>query len=224
MSLKNSILAPVQQTEFLGLEILRNETICSSKKGRGDCLEVAKCNGRQFDIKGFHEAEPAIQRCSYKNVLCSKFTEEHPRRSMKLHCNFIDITLDKGVLLWICCMFSEHFFLWTPLDGWFWQRFRSLQQIKLQALRKTWPTNTWLLWSSRQKSSCHGGLSTWKFAKENLSPQDLTIFLDGSKKGWGASCQVITTGFRWSSVEKAWHINALELEGSQLFHLQNSKI
>ena len=96
MSLKNSILAPVQQTEFLGLEILRNETICSSKKGRGDCLEVVKCNGRQFDFKGFDEAEPAIQRCSYKNVLCSKFMGEHPRRSMKLHCNFIDITLRQG--------------------------------------------------------------------------------------------------------------------------------
>ena len=98
MSLKNSILAPVQQTEFLGLEILRNETICSSKKGRGDCLEVVKCNGRQFDFKGFDEAEPAIQRCSYKNVLCSKFTGEHQRRSMKLHFNFIDIPRRQGVI------------------------------------------------------------------------------------------------------------------------------
>ena len=25
-----------------------------------------------------------------------------------------------GVLLWTCCIFSEHIFLRTPLDGWFW--------------------------------------------------------------------------------------------------------
>ena len=206
---------------------MRKETICSSKKGRGDCLEVVKCNGRQFNFKGFDKAEPAIQRCSYKNVLCSKFTGEHPRRSIKLHCNFIDITLRQGC---------------SPVN-------------LLHVFRTLFPMNTSgrliltkILFPAADTTAGPEKNMAYEYvitvvqqAKEYLSwwivnmkickgksllivPQDLTIFLDASKKGWGASCQVITTGIRWSSVKKAWHINALELEGSQLFHLQNSKI
>ena len=57
-----------------------------------------------------------------------------------------------------------------------------------------------------------------------VSP-DLTIFLDASDKGWGVSCQGITTGGRWSSLEKSWHINVLELEAVRLsiFLGKNSK-
>ena len=51
----------------------------------------------------------------------------------------------------------------------------------------------------------------------------LIIFSDASKKGWGASCQGITTGVRWSSVEKAWHINVLELEAVRLAILSFTK-
>ena len=57
-----------------------------------------------------------------------------------------------------------------------------------------------------------------------IVPQDLTIFLDASKKGWDASWQVITTGIRWSSVEKAWHINALELEAVRLAIISFTKL
>ena len=46
--------------------------------------------------------------------ICSKFTEEHPCRSA------ISITLlGMGVLLYICCIFSEQLFLRTPLGGCF---------------------------------------------------------------------------------------------------------
>ena len=52
---------------------------------------------------------------------------------------------------------------------------------------------------------------------------DLNIFSDTSKKGWGATCQRITTEGRWSSVEKAWHINVLELEAVRLLQIQKTK-
>ena len=34
---------------------------------------------------------------------------------------YAEIRFDMGVLLWICCIFSEHLFLRTPLDSYFWQ-------------------------------------------------------------------------------------------------------
>ena len=54
--------------------------------------------------------------------ICSKFTGEHPCRGVipiKLQSNFsiIEITLRHGFLLQICCVFSEHLFLRTPLDS-----------------------------------------------------------------------------------------------------------
>ena len=54
-----------------------------------------------------------------KRVLktCSKFTGEHPCRSAKSH---LKSHFGMGVLLWICCIFLEHLFLGTPLDGCFW--------------------------------------------------------------------------------------------------------
>ena len=58
-----------------------------------------------------------------------------------------------------------------------------------------------------------------------IVPPDLIIFSDASDKGWGVSCQGITTGGRWSSLEKSWHINVLELEAVRLsiFLGKNSK-
>ena len=54
--------------------------------------------------------------------ICSKFTGDHPCQSVfsvKFLCKFIEITLDMGFLLYICCLFSEHLFLRTPLDDCF---------------------------------------------------------------------------------------------------------
>ena len=56
-----------------------------------------------------------------KSVLkiLSKFTGEHPCRrviSIKLLCNFIEITLYHGCSSVICCIFSEHLFLRTHLE------------------------------------------------------------------------------------------------------------
>ena len=53
---------------------------------------------------------------------CSKFTGEHPCRSVisiKLQSNFIEIALRHGCFLFICCTIAEHLFLGTPLVGCF---------------------------------------------------------------------------------------------------------
>ena len=61
--------------------------------------------------------------------ICSKFTGEHPCRSVisatLLKSQFCSATLLKsyfgmGILLKIYCIFSEHHFLRTPLDGCVW--------------------------------------------------------------------------------------------------------
>ena len=64
--------------------------------------------------------------------LYSKFTEEHPCRSaisIKLQSKFIEITCGMGVLLEICCTFSEHLFLWKPLDDCFCDKILRVIQI-----------------------------------------------------------------------------------------------
>ena len=62
--------------------------------------------------------------------MCSKFTGECPRRSevsIKLLCIALIALLksyfDMGVLLYICCIFSEHIFLRTPLEGCLWDKY-----------------------------------------------------------------------------------------------------
>ena len=75
-----------------------------------------------------HRIEFQSSRSSHPDVflgkgvlkICSKYTGEHPcwsAISIKLLCNFIEITLWLSVLLQICCIFSEHLFLRIPLDG-----------------------------------------------------------------------------------------------------------
>ena len=55
----------------------------------------------------------------------NKFTGELPWRgviSIKLLCNVIEIALSHGCSPVICCMFSEHLFIKTPLEGFFWNK------------------------------------------------------------------------------------------------------
>ena len=54
--------------------------------------------------------------------ICSKFTGEHPCRSVisiKLVRNFTEITVPY-VLLCICCIFAEHSFWRTPIEDCLW--------------------------------------------------------------------------------------------------------
>ena len=55
----------------------------------------------------------------------NKFTGELPWRgviSIKLLYNVIEIALWHGCSPVICCMFSEHLFIKTPLEGFFWNK------------------------------------------------------------------------------------------------------
>ena len=49
-----------------------------------------------------------------------------------------------------------------------------------------------------------------------VSPPDIILQTDASKKGWGASCQGNSTGGKWSLMESGEHINILELMAVEL--------
>ena len=76
-----------------------------SNKTLGQSL-VKSSNPELFLVKGFLK-------------ICSKFTGEHPCRSMISISNFIEITLRHGCSPVNLLHFSEHLFLRTPLDGGF---------------------------------------------------------------------------------------------------------
>ena len=67
------------------------------------------------------------QKQSSRGVLrkrCSKNMQQIYRRTAMQKCDLgmkVQSNFSMGVLLWICCIFSEHLFLRTPLDGYFWQ-------------------------------------------------------------------------------------------------------
>ena len=59
--------------------------------------------------------------------ICSKFTREHPCQSA-ISIKFASLLkshFDMGALLYNCCIFSEHLYIWPPLDGCFWRIFIS---------------------------------------------------------------------------------------------------
>ena len=160
---------PTNRISWLGDRFCRNETIFFSKKGGGDCSDVSKCNGRQFDFKGFDQVTGEIDPHN-----SSDFTSET----------------------------SDSFPATDANAG---------------------PENKHEL-----KICDHSGPAGEREAamvdnQHVIVPPDLTIFSDASKKDWGATCQEITTGGRWSSVEKSWHINVLELEAVRLAILSFTK-
>ena len=59
-------------------------------------------------------------------------------------------------------------------------------------------------------------LIAWNGRAIVRQPVQLTIETDASTKGWGAYCQGISTGGRWSPEEKELHINCLELLAGSL--------
>ena len=96
---------------------------------------------------------------------------------------------------------------------------RFLQQKQIQALRKNMTDESVITLDQLAKEQLSWWVTKMQIYNRKsllISSPDLTMFSDASKKGWGATCQGITTGGAWSSVEKAWHINVLELEAVRL--------
>ena len=54
-------------------------------------------------------------------------------------------------------------------------------------------------------------LECWNGRAIMQTPVQLTIETDAPTKGWGAHCQGVSTGGRWSPLEKEQHINCFEL-------------
>ena len=66
----------------------------------------------------FRSSQPEVFLGKVVQKICSKFTGEHPCRSC--FATLLKLHFSMGVLLEICCIFSEHLFLRTPLRGCFW--------------------------------------------------------------------------------------------------------
>ena len=69
---------------------------------------------------------------------------------------------------------------------------------------------------STRDSMVEGPSNCWNGRAILRQPIQLTIETDASTKGWGAHCQGISTGGRWSSGEMELHINCLELLAGSL--------
>ncbi len=96
--------------------------------------------------------------------------------------------------------------------------YRNLQFAKNQALRQSqsYETIVHLSYQAVQEIQWwRDHLIAWNGRAILRQPIQLTIETDASTKGWGAHCQGISTGGRWSPEEKELHINCLEfLAGS----------
>ena len=78
-----------------------------------------------YKIEGSRSSSPEVFLGKGVLKICSKFTGEHPCRSViliNLLCNLFKSHFSMGGLLKICCILSEHIFLWTPLERCFWTR------------------------------------------------------------------------------------------------------
>ena len=95
-----------------------------------------------------------------------------------------------------------------------------LQQIQIQALRKNMTNESAITLDQQAKEELSWGITNMKIYNGKSL---LIIPPDESKKGWGASCQRINTGSCWSSVEKARHINVLDLKAVRLAVLSFTK-
>ena len=77
---------------------------------------------RYSECSEYRSIRPEVFLVKGSLKICSKVTGEYSCRSVisiNLFCNFIEITPHMGVLLQICFIFSEYFFLRAPLDDCF---------------------------------------------------------------------------------------------------------
>ena len=88
--------------------------------------EIFGKNNKRFPAIVWYNRSSPPEVFLWEGVLkiCSTFAGEHPCRnviSIKLKSHF-----GMDVLLQICCIFSEHLFLRTPLEGCFWYNHRTI--------------------------------------------------------------------------------------------------
>ena len=92
--------------------------------------------------------------------------------------------------------------------------YRGLQYLKHQALRvsRNYDQQIRISPEAKQDQSwwIHN-INTWNGRCLQTPSPELEIETDASQSGWGAYCQGSLTGGRWSTEEKALHINELEL-------------
>ena len=97
--------------------------------------------------------------------------------------------------------------------------YRYLQQAKNSVLKKQNSYEALIFLNSDALEEVRwwrNNLVAWNGRAPLHQSTDLTIETDASLKGWGAHCQGISTGGRWSRQESPYHINCLELLAGSL--------
>ena len=93
-------------------------------------------------------------------------------------------------------------------------QYRYLQQVQLTALRAKRPYQFMVTLDQRSREELLWWARNLDLTKGKLliqPPAQMCMQTDASRKGWGASCQGVSTGGKWSEKERTYHINILEL-------------
>ena len=93
--------------------------------------------------------------------------------------------------------------------------YRALQDLKIQTLRQHVSYQTLISLSPEARADLQWWLSdlSHNCSAVIVKPEaSIVIESDASMLGWGAVCQGVTTGGRWTSEEAGFHINWLELQ------------
>ncbi|XP_044146965.1 uncharacterized protein LOC122935270 [Bufo gargarizans] len=92
--------------------------------------------------------------------------------------------------------------------------YRALQRLKTAHLHKGATYADFICLDDETRDEIHwwiGNLQAWNGEAICGPRPDFTVESDASLLGWGAHCEGISTGGRWSVEESPLHINALEL-------------
>ena len=97
--------------------------------------------------------------------------------------------------------------------------YRELQELKIRQLKATQSFKTTVVLNDKAKAELQwwiAMLNRWNGHPILPLAPDLVIETDASLLGWGAATKQMSTGGLWSELERAHHINLLELAGGAL--------
>ena len=91
--------------------------------------------------------------------------------------------------------------------------YRSIEIDKIRALKEKGNFNSMIALSVTSRADLKWWINNIDSSSKPVSHGDpsLSLYLDASKRGWGAACKEARTGGRWKETESELHINELEI-------------